>query len=86
MSKKERPPISDVIEVKDSETIYKTEKWWCSVVLGTMFNRTKVFVYLHRFENGKWKRKGKMTIGSQKNWDGIKEAVERFLPQAFGGA
>lgn len=85
MSENERPPISDVIKVNRSKTIYKTDKWWCSVVDGTMFNRRKIFVYLHRFEKDKWKRKGKFTIGSLKNWNDIKFAVEEFLIEVFGG-
>ena len=84
MSENERPPISEVIEVHDSRTIYKTDKWWCSVVDGTLFGKRKIFVYLHRFEKEKWKRKGKMTIGSIKNWNDIKAAVEEFLPNVYG--
>lgn len=80
----ERPPVDGVIEVHDSRNIYKTNKWWCSVVDGTLKGRRKIFVYLHIFDGGKWKRKGKMTIGSVKNWNDIKAAVEEFLPKVFG--
>jgi len=81
----ERPPVSEVIEVLKTKTIYKTAKWWCSVLTGRMFGKTKIFVYLHRYEKEKWKRKGKMTIGSRQNWTDIKQAVEEQLSTAFGG-
>lgn len=82
----ERPPVSDVIEVHNFINIYKTDKWWCSAIDGTMFGKRRVFFYLHRWEKGKWKRKGKMTIGSQKNWDDIKNAGDELVAKVFGGA
>ena len=84
MSENERPPVSDVIEVHNSRNIYKTDKWWCSVVDGTLFGKRKIFVYLHRFDKGSWKRKGKFPIGSIKNWNDIKAAVEELLPIVYG--
>ena len=91
MSENERPPISDVIEVHHSRVVYKTNKWWQSVVDGTLFSKRKIFAYLHLFGDGKWKRKGKLTIGSRKNWEDLKMAIEKkdedgmnLLDYAFG--
>lgn len=84
MSENERPPVSDVIEVHNFRNIYKNDKWWCSVVDGTLFKKRKIFVYLHIFDKGKWKRKGKFPVGSVKNWNDIKAAVEEFLPLVYG--
>lgn len=77
-------PISEVITVRGHTTIYKTQKWWCAVVLGEQYGRMKVFLYLWHYDEKatKWKRKQKFTVGSKKNWDDIKPAVEEYLEKA----
>lgn len=81
----EKLPLSEVITVKDHQTVYKTNDWWCAVVAGEQFGRTKVFLYLWHKKDGKWKRKQKFTIGSKRNWNDIKPIVERFTEKFFGG-
>jgi len=89
----ERLPLSDVIEVIANNNVYKTQKWWMEVVGGIMFGKRKVFVYLWILDakSGRWKRKGKLTIGSKQNWNDIKKAIEgkdgyekNLLEQVFG--
>jgi len=74
----EKLPCSEVIEVLGHNQVYKTAKWWMEAVGGVMFGKRKLFVYLWILDSkiGKWKRKGKLTIGSKQNWDQIKQAVE----------
>jgi len=89
----ENLPVSEVIEVIAHNGIYKTQKWWMEAVGGVMFGKRKVFVYLWMMDakSGRWKRKGKLTIGSKQNWDQIKQAIEgkegyekSLLEQIFG--
>ena len=84
MSKTEVLPVSEIITVRSHETIYKTQKWWCAVVLGEQFGRRKIFLYLWNWDEkaGRWKRKQKFTIGSRNNWNDVKTAVEKFLEMA----
>ena len=86
-TEEEKYPLSEVINVLEGETIYKTGKWWSAVVLGEQFGRRKVFLYLWCKDTAtqKWKRKQKSTISSAKDFDKIVEAVRRFLPK-IGGA
>lgn len=86
----EAPPCSSFITVFAHKTVFKTSKWWCAAVAGEMAGKRKVLVYLWlKNDEGIWKRKGKLTIGSLENWKQIKEAVEggdkSILNIAFGG-
>ena len=74
----EKLPISEVIDVIQSETIYKTEKWWCAVILAKSFGRKQILYYLWIKKNGQWKRKQKATIPSGQNWQKVKEVIEKF--------
>ena len=89
-TEEEKYPLSEVINVLEGETIYKTGKWWSAVVLGEQYGRRKVFIYLWcKDATGKWKRKQKSTISSAKDFDKIVEAVRRYLPKVLafiGGA
>jgi hypothetical protein len=80
---KEPLPVDEAIQVIDYRNIYKTSKWWCAVLLGNMFGHDKIMVYLWQWNDktGKWKRKQKMGINFEKDWEKIKSAVEEFLPR-----
>jgi len=89
----EQLPVSEVIEVLAHNQIYKTQKWGMEAVGGVMFGKRKVFVYLWMMDakSGRYKRKGKLTIGSKQNWEQIKKAIEgkegyekSLLEQIFG--
>lgn len=81
-NKQEPLPFDETINLIDHRTIYKTEKWWCEVVLGNMFGHDKIMVYLwQRKDNGQWKRKQKMGINFSKDWENIKKAVDEFMPR-----
>ena len=75
----EKLPVHDTIKVIDYQTIYKTSKWWCAVVLANMFGHDKVLIYLWQNRNGQWKRKQKFTINFEHDWQLIKQAVDNFL-------
>ena len=74
----EKLPCSEVIEILAHNLVFKTAKWWMEAVGGVMFGKRKLFVYLwiNDLKSGRWKRKGKLTIGSKQNWDQIKKAIE----------
>jgi hypothetical protein len=94
---KEPLPVDEAIQVIDYETIYKTQKWWCAVLLGNMFGHDKIMVYLWQMTEVKrkdpssgqwvstgqsqWKRKQKMGINFEKDWEHIKKAVDSFMPR-----
>lgn len=76
-------PTDEAIQVIEYTTIYKTSKWWCAVLLGNMFGHDKIMVYLWQMDSrtGKWKRKQKMGINFEKDWENIKKAVDTYLPK-----
>jgi len=80
---KEQLPVDEAIQVIDYRTIYKTPKWWCAVLLGNMFGHDKIMVYLWQWNDkmGGWKRKQKMGINFEKDWENIKKAVDEFMPR-----
>jgi len=83
MSSEEQLPVHEVVNVKDYVTIYKTPKWWKVVALVNMYGHDKVLVYLWRWDEKKdgWKRKQKLGINSEKDWEDTKSAIEKFMPK-----
>jgi len=83
-TKTETLPVSEVITVRKFVELYKSEKWWAAVVWGESFGRRSIFLYLWIKKKGetKWKRKQKFTIGSRKNWEDLKKAVEELMELA----
>lgn len=75
----ERLPISEEISVLKSETIYKTDKWWCAVALVEAFGKRQVALYLWLNKDDRWKRKQKFVLHSKKEWQDIRERVERII-------
>jgi len=82
-NQKESLPVDEAIQVIDYVTIYKTSKWWCAVLLGNMFGHDKIMVYLWQWNEkmNDWKRKQKMGINFEKDWENIKKAVDGFMPK-----
>jgi len=80
-SEEEKLPVSETLSVLSSETLYKTPKWWCAVVYIESYGRKQVAVYLWVKKNDKWTRKEKLIIHSKKEWEQIKDAAEKFIPQ-----
>jgi len=80
----EKLPVHETVKVIDYKTIYKTNKWWCAVILANMFGHNKILIYQWRMKNGVWKRKQKFGINYDKDWQAIKNAVEEFLPKLGG--
>lgn len=76
-------PVDESIKVIDYTTIYKTAKWWNVVLLGNMFGHDKIMVYLWQMDpkTGKWKRKQKMGINFEKDWESTKKAVDSYMPR-----
>ena len=97
-SQNEPLPVDENFNVKEYETIYKTSKWWCAVVLVNAFGHDKVMVYLWQFKEKKrneggqwvgtgqfsWKVQQKMGINFQENWDHEKAVVDRYMAKIKG--
>jgi len=77
----ENLPVSEVLKVIESATVYKSEKWWSAVVLMESFGRKQVAVYVWNKKNDEWKRRQKFVVSNQKQWEQVKSIVEKFLPQ-----
>jgi len=77
----EKIPISEKLNVLQSKTIYKSEKWWSAVVLVESFERKQIAVYLWMKKEGQWKRKQKLVIHNMGEWLQIKETIEKMLPE-----
>lgn len=78
---KEQLPVSEVLKVIDSATIYKTEKWWSAVVLMDSFGKRQVAVYVWNKRNDEWKRRQKFVVSNKKQWEQLKSSVEKFLSE-----
>ena len=77
----EELPVSEKLKVLDSVTIYKTDKWWSAIALVDSFGRKQIAMYLWLNKDGKWTRNQKFTVHNKAEWDQVKEAAEKFLPQ-----
>jgi len=77
----EKLPISEQLEIIDSITLYKTDKWWSAIAFVDSFGRKQIAMYLWLNKDGKWRRNQKFTIHNKAEWAQIKEAVEKFVDQ-----
>lgn len=77
----EKIPISEKLNVLQTQTIYKTEKWWSAVALVESFTRKQIAVYLWMKKDDEWKRKQKLVVHNKAEWLQIKEAIEKLLPE-----
>jgi len=78
---KEILPISEKLKVLEGCTVYKTEKWWSAVALVESFGRKQIAVYLWIKKDDQWKRKQKLVVHNKGEWQQIKEAIEKLLPE-----
>ena len=79
----EQLPVNAFIHVIEYEDVYKTDKWWCAVVKANVSGHDRILYYLWQKDpkTGKWKRKHKASINSSRNWDKMKEIIERYLTE-----
>ena len=78
----EKLPVSDKLTVLNSETLYKTAKWWCAVTYLESYGRKQVAVYLWiKNKTGKWRRTMKFIVYRKQDWERTKNAVEKFVQQ-----
>jgi len=75
----ERLPVSESLKVLEGITLNKSEKWWAAVALIDSFGRKQIAVYLWVKRGDQWKRKNKFIIINKKNWQQIKDAVEKLI-------
>jgi len=78
-------PVDETIHVVDGRTIYKTQKWWCAVLLANTFGHDKIMIYQWLSKDGKWTRKQKFTVNSVKDWNSIRTAIDEFIPKLEKG-
>lgn len=74
----EKLPVSESLNVIEGITIYRSEKWWSAVALMDAFGKKQIAVYLWVKRGDQWKRKNKFIIHTKKEWQQIKDAVEKF--------
>lgn len=86
-------PVDDTFKIIKGTDIYKTQKWWCAVLLVNAFGHDKVMVYLWQWKEKKrnqggqwvgtgefsWRVQQKMGINFEDNWTDIKKAVDQYL-------
>ena len=77
----EKLPISEKLTVLKAETMYKTDKWWSAIALVDSFGKKQVATYLWLKKDNAWKRKQKFVIRSKKEWQEVKEAVEKMVEE-----
>lgn len=74
----EKLPVSESLNVIEGITIYRSEKWWSAVALMDAFGKKQIAVYLWVKRGDQWKRKNKFIVHNKKEWQQIKNAVEKF--------
>ena len=77
----EKLPISEKLSILKAETIYMTDKWWCAVALVEAFGKKQVALYLWLNKDNKWKRKQKFVLHSKKEWQDVKEIIEKMIEE-----
>ena len=74
-------PVSDVFDVLDGETIYKSDGWWKAILLCDNRENQKeptVRFYLWQKDGRSWKTSHKYETKSRNSWEREKEAVDRM--------
>ena len=77
----EKFPVHESIKVLEGITIDKSSKWWSAIILSENRGRKQIATYLWTKRNDVWKRKQKFVVRNIKDWNKIKEAVEKLLPK-----
>lgn len=89
-SQPEPYPVDETLKVLKGTDIYKTQKWWCAVLLVNAFGHDKVMVYLWQWKEDRtrdgqgkgmfrWRVQQKMGINFEQNWNDIKKVVDQYL-------
>ncbi len=78
MEAKAEFPVSEGVRVLAGKTIYKTDKWWCAVLLISQFGRQRIALYMWLKRGDEWKRRQKFAI-DPRNWPQISQAIEELL-------
>lgn len=76
----EKFPVSETLKIIEGLNLYKTDKWWCAVVLMESFGKKQIGVYLWNKKSDQWKRRQKFVIHNKDEWGRIKEKVEKLIP------
>lgn len=79
MDEKSDLPVHDKIDVLSSETIFKNESWWKSVVACKSWGDTEVTVYLWQNQDGQWKRKQKYKVSDKQEWIATKSIIDDMV-------
>jgi len=77
----EKLPVSETLKIIKSTNLYKTDKWWSAVVLVESFGKKQIATYLWLRKGDEWKRKQKFVIRSKKEWQDVKEAIEKMIEE-----
>ena len=77
----EKLPISEKLSVLKAETLYKTDKWWSAVALVDAFGKKQIAAYLWLKKGDEWKRKQKFVVRSKKEWQDVKEVIEKMIEE-----
>jgi len=77
----EKLPISEKLSVLKAETLYKTDKWWSAIALVEAFGKKQIATYLWLKKGDEWKRKQKFVVRSKKEWQDVKEVVEKMIEE-----
>jgi len=81
----EKLSISEVYNVLDYVTIFKSNKWWEAVATFEAYGKRSIAMYMWQFKDGRWKRKHKFQIKSVDEWNKVRNSVEKFLPRLQKG-
>jgi len=80
----EQLPLSTFYKVIDYVTIFRSEKWWEAIVIIESFGRRSIAMYLWTKRGDQWKRKHKFQIRNMQEWEKVKGAIDKLVPQLFG--
>ena len=77
----EKLPISEKLSVLKAKTLYRTDKWWSAVALVDAFGKKQIATYLWLKKDDVWKRKQKFVVRSKKEWQDVKEVIEKMIEE-----
>ncbi|MDH5623718.1 MAG: hypothetical protein OEY39_04550 [Candidatus Bathyarchaeota archaeon] len=80
----EKLSISDFYKVVDHVTIFRSEEWWEAIVLIESFGKRSIAMYMWQFREGKWKRKHKFQLRNVDEWNKVKNAIDKLVPNLHG--
>jgi hypothetical protein len=72
-------PVHENLEVIDGQTLSKNEDWWKAAVVCDGYYGPEISVYLWQNKNGVWKRKQKLNIKNEEDWQELKLLMDSFV-------